>query len=124
MKFAAWSSLVIGALMLVQWSFFLVAGRVPEVRTEPVALGFHLAAEAATAVALIVAGILLLGSRALGITVGLVANGMLIYTAIVSPGYFAQLGQWPLVAMFAVVLALAIASIVQLQKARARRRPW
>jgi len=122
-KFAAWSSLAIGVLMLAQWTFFLGAGQVPEIRTEPVALAFHLAAEAATAVALITAGILLLRGRAQGITWGLVANGMLIYTVIVSPGYFAQLGQWPLVGMFAVLLALAIVSIVQLQKAKASRRP-
>jgi hypothetical protein len=122
-KFAAWSSLAIGVLMLGQWAVFLGAGQVPEIRTEPIALGFHLVAEAATAVALISAGALLLRERPLGITVGLVANGMLIYTVIVSPGYFAQLGQWPLVAMFAVLLALAIASVVQLQKAWGVIRP-
>jgi len=122
-KFAAWSSLAIGVLMLAQWMFFLGAGQVPEIRTEPVALAFHLAAEAATALALITAGVLLLRGRALGITLGLVANGMLIYTVIVSPGYFAQLGQWPLVAMFAVLLALAIVSIVQLQRAKASSGP-
>jgi len=115
-KFAAWSSLAIGVLMLAQWAFFLGAGQVPELTTEPIALGFHLAAEAATAVALISAGILLLRHRRPGVTLGLVANGMLIYTVIVSPGYFAQLGQWPLVAMFAVLLAVAITSIVKLGK--------
>jgi hypothetical protein len=35
-------------------------------------------------------------------------------TAVVSPGYFAQQGQWPLVGMFAVLLALAVVSIVKL----------
>jgi hypothetical protein len=30
--------------------------------------------------------------------------GMVIYSEMVSPGYFAQLGQWPLVALFAVLL--------------------
>jgi hypothetical protein len=40
---------------------------------------------------------------------------MLAYTAIVSPGYFAQQGQWPLVGMFAVILALDIVSAIRLQ---------
>lgn len=113
MKFAGWSSLVIGVLMLLQWLFFLLTDSVPEVRTEPIALAFHLAAEAATALALLAAGTALLRGRD-GVVLGLVANGMLIYTVIVSPGYFAQLGQWPLVGMFAVLLAVAIASIVKL----------
>jgi len=34
-----------------------------------------------------------------------------VYTVIVSPGYFAQQGQWPLVAMFAVLLILALVSL-------------
>jgi len=122
-KFSGWSALIIGLLMLAQWTFFIGAGQVPEIRTEPVALAFHLVAEAVTAIALISAGVLLLRDRPLGITLGLVANGMLVYTVIVSPGYFAQLGQWPLVAMFAVLLGLAIASIAQLAQAAARRRP-
>ena len=117
MKFAAWSSLVIGALMLAQWTFFIAAGQVSELETEPVRIGFHLAAEAATAFALIAAGISLLRGGGSAIALGLVANGMLVYTVVVSPGYFAQKGQWPLVGMFAIVLAFAIVSIVTLAKA-------
>jgi hypothetical protein len=37
---------------------------------------------------------------------------MLLYTVIVSPGYFAEKGQWAFVAMFAVLLLLALLSIV------------
>lgn len=123
MKFASWSSLIIGLLMLAQWAFFLGIGQVPEIRTEPIALAFHLVAEAATALALISAGILLLRGRPGGISLGLVANGMLTYTVIVSPGYFAQLGQWPLVAMFASLLGLALVSILQLARIRSGHRP-
>ena len=39
------------------------------------------------------------------------ALGMLLYTVIVSPGYFAQLGQWAMVAVFALLLVLAFLSI-------------
>lgn len=116
MRFAAWCSLVVGVLMLAQWTFFIAAGEVPELRTEPVRIGFHLAAEAATALALIAAGIRLFRRRRYALPLGLVANGMLVYTVIVSPGYFAQNGQWPLVGMFAALLVLALASIVALIK--------
>ena len=120
MRFAAWCSLVIGSLMLAQWTFLIAAGQVPELRTEPIAIAYHLAAEVVTAVALIAAGILLLRRHPRGVALGLVANGMLLYTVIVSPGYFAQHGQWPLVAMFAVLLALALNSVVQLARTEAR----
>jgi hypothetical protein len=115
-KFAAWCSLSIGILMLAQWSFFIAAGQVPELRTEPIRIAFHLVAEGATALALIVAGFSLLRGRPWARVLGLVANGMLVYTVIVSPGYFAQSGQWPLVGMFGLLLVLAAISIVQLSR--------
>ena len=37
---------------------------------------------------------------------------MLLYTAIVSPGYFAQQGKWIWVLIFGVLIALAIASVL------------
>ena len=116
MRFAAWYSLVVGCLMLAQWTFFLAAGQVPELRTEPYRIGFHLAGEAVTAMMLIVAGAGLLRGKTWARPVGMTALGLLIYTAIVSPGYFAQQGVWPLVAMFAVILALALFSLRQLMR--------
>jgi hypothetical protein len=124
MKFSAWYSILVGLLMLGQWGFFLAVGAVPELSSEPVRLGFHLAAELATAAALIAGGVALLRGKAWGRDLALFAAGMLAYTAIVSPGYFAQLGQYPLVAMFAVLLALDLASAAVLQrKATASGRP-
>ncbi len=117
MAFAGWYALVVGALMIVQWVFFIIAGQVPELQTEPLRIAFHLAAEGVTAMLLILAGVGLLRSRRWSRGLGLVAFGSLVYTSIVSPGYFAQLGQWPLVAMFAGVLIFAVVSIVLLMKA-------
>ncbi len=116
LRYSTWFTLVVGLLMFAQWTFFLANGSVPEVRAAPIALGFHLAAEFATALALIAAGILLFLRRPFAPLVGLVANGMLLYTVIVSPGYFAQRGEWPLVVMFAVLLVLALLSVLQLYR--------
>lgn len=96
--------------------FFIIAGQVPELQTEPLRIAFHLAAEGVTAVLLILAGLGLLRSRPRSRSLGLVALGSLVCTSIVSPGYFAQLGQWPLVAMFAALLMLAVASILFLME--------
>ena len=114
MKFSAWFSILVGVLMFGQWGFFLAAGSVPEVQTEPIALGFHLAAEFATAILLIFSGTALLRGRPWARELALAAAGMLAYTVIVSSGYFAQLGQWPLVIMFAVLLVLNGISITLL----------
>jgi hypothetical protein len=116
MRFTAWYAILVGILMMAQWSFFLATGSVPEVQSEPIRLAFHLAAEFVTAICLIVAGAAILRSKPWGRTFMLAALCMLVYTVIISPGYFAQQGQWPLVAMFAVLLVLALGSMRGLLK--------
>lgn len=118
MKFAAFYMLAVGILMIAQWAFFLLSGQAPELETEPLRIGFHLAAELATALALMAAGAGLLREADKDVhnaqqarSLSLVALGMLIYTLIQSPGYFAQLQVWALVGMFAVLLVLALISL-------------
>jgi hypothetical protein len=101
MKFSAWYGIVVGFMMIAQWTFFIITGGVPEFQTEPWRIALHLTAEMTTALVLIVSGIAALRSIAWGKTALLVGLGMVIYSEIVSPGYFAQLGQWALVGMFA-----------------------
>jgi peptidoglycan/LPS O-acetylase OafA/YrhL len=112
MVFASIFALVVGVGMIGQWLLFLATGQVPELQTEPLRIRFHLAAEFATAVALLIGGIALLTGQSWGRWFYLLAMGMLLYTVIVSPGYFAEKGQWAFVGMFAVVLLLALLSIV------------
>jgi hypothetical protein len=114
LRFVGWSSIAIGALMFAQWALFLVTGQVPELQTEPLAIGFHLVAEFVTAAALIISGLALLRGLAWATGISLVANGMLIYTVINSSGYFAQSGTWPPVIMFAALLVLATVSVALL----------
>ena len=114
MKFPAWYGISVGILMILQWMFSIVTEGVPEFETTPWAIGFHLAAEFSTALMLIVGGIAVLRSTRWGkqlLTVGL---GMVLYSEIVSPGYFAQLGQWALVGMFAILLFGAVWSTMTL----------
>jgi hypothetical protein len=116
MKFSAWYGIVVGSGMIVQWTFSIVTGGVPELQTEPWRIALHLAAELTAALALIVSGIGTLKSLPWGKNALLVGLGMVIYSEIVSPGYFAQLGQWLLVAMFAVLLFGATFSVMKLLK--------
>jgi hypothetical protein len=111
MRFPALFVLSVGVLMLAQWTISLATGQVPELQTAPWEIVLHLAAEATTALLLILSGIGLLRRWAWARTLFFVAAGMLLYTVIVSPGYFAQRGQWPPVLMFAILFALDIAAI-------------
>jgi hypothetical protein len=114
MKFSAWYGIIVGFIMIAQWIFFLATGSVPELQSEPWRIALHLAAEFTTALMLIVSGIASLESIAWGKKVLLVGPGMVIYSEIVSPGYFAQLGQWALVAMFAILLFGAVFGVMKL----------
>jgi len=108
---AAIVGIVVGVGMIAQWGVSLATKQVPELESEPFRIGFHLAGEFATAIALIVAGLGLLARAPWGRGVYLVSAGMLLYTVIVSPGYFAQKRAWPMVGVFAVILVLTLVSI-------------
>jgi hypothetical protein len=119
MKFSAWYGILVGLLMIVQWTFTILAGGVPEFQTVPWEIALHLAAEMTTALMLIVGGITTLKSVHWGKQVLFVGLGMVIYSEIVSPGYFAQLGQWALVALFAILLFGGTISVTMLLRQKA-----
>lgn len=111
MTFAAVFAIAVGILMMGQWVFLFSRRQIPELETEPYRISFHIAGEMLTAIALIVSGYGLLMGGAWSEWLILLALGMLLYTAIVSPGYFAQKGQWTLVGAFALLLILALMSL-------------
>lgn len=118
MTFAAIFAIAVGILMAMQWTVTIMKGQVagPEAAVGgrgKLEMAFHLVAELATAFMLIMAGscLLVLGkARALGLF--FIAIGMLLYTVINSPGYFAQQRRWAQVAMFAALLVLTVVSLI------------
>jgi hypothetical protein len=104
-------AIVVGAGMIGQWTFSYVSKQIPELEHEPIRIWFHIAAEMATALCLIVGGIGILTFLSWGTHIFLIAMGMLFYTAIVSPGYFAQKGQWIWLAIFSILILLGVISI-------------
>jgi len=116
MKFPAWYGISVGALIILQWIFFLATGSVPQLQTARWEIGFHISAELLLAFTLLIGGIATLSSKGWGEKILLVALGMAIYSEINSPGYFAQLGQWALVAIFAFLLFGATISVILLLK--------
>jgi len=111
MRRAAFFGIAVGVMMFAQWGGSLLAGNVPELVTEPIRIAFHLAAEAATAVALIVGGVGLLRRTKWARPVYATATGMLLYTSLVSPGYFAQQGVLAPVGLFALIAVFALINL-------------
>ena len=116
MKFPAWYGISVGALIILQWIFFLATGSVPELEIAPWEIATHISAELLLALTLLTGGIGTLRSVKRGKTLLLVALGMAMYSEINSSGYFAQLGQWSLVVMFVLLLLAAAWSVSVLLK--------
>ena len=111
MIFPAAFAIIAGIGMIAMWVVSYVSKQIPELESEPIRIKFHLAAEFSTAILLIIAGTGLFTKQEWATSVYLIAMGMLFYTVIVSPGYFAQKGQWGYIVMFGVILILALASL-------------
>ncbi|MFH1329260.1 MAG: hypothetical protein ABIJ48_01170 [Actinomycetota bacterium] len=96
-------SLFIGAGMAGFWSLAVVARKVPEIQAGRVDIRFHVAAEYATALALLAGGAAVLADHHAAWSVGLssLALGLLVYTRIASPGYYAEKRDQAGVLMFA-----------------------
>jgi len=113
---------IVGVMMIAQWTGFIIMGRVEELESEPTRIAFHLAAELGTAIALIIGSIGLAKRLGWGYPAFLVSQGMLAYTIIISPGYFAQDGELLFVGMFAVLWVMTIAIVVTAVKHEAALR--
>ena len=107
-RFPAIFGIVCGIAMFAQWAMFLLTGQVPELQTAPFEIAFHLTAEGITALGLIFSGVLLLRKKSSGKVLYAVFSGMLLYSVVVSSGYFAELGQWGFVVMFMGLLFVSL----------------
>ena len=112
MIYSAIFVILVGAGMIGQWLVLFLSKSIPELKTEPIRIKFHIAAEMVTALMLVVSGVLLLAGVSAGRTIFLVAMGMMFYTCIVSPRYFAQQGNWYWLIMFSVLIVLGILGII------------
>ncbi len=103
-------SIFIGLFMFIFWVMLAVTGQIlPE--QIPYAISFHLAGELGTAVLLITSGLGLLKSKRWSMVLSPAALGMLLYTVVVSPGYYAQLGEAQMVVMFSVLIGFTLAAL-------------
>jgi len=105
-------ALTVGLGMIGQWTMSFITKQIPELKTEPIRIWFHIAGEMITSLALILSGIGLTAGWPWAPVLYLVASGMLLYTAIVSPGYFAQQGKWIWAGIFTILILVSVFSII------------
>ncbi|HNQ81037.1 MAG TPA: hypothetical protein PKI53_08055 [Candidatus Aminicenantes bacterium] len=96
-KWAVLYSLIVGVSMIGMWTMFFASGGIPELKTKPLEINLHLAAELSTAVLLLIGGWGLIKRRPWGTQAHSLSMGMLLYTLIASPGYYLQKGELPFV---------------------------
>jgi len=111
-KISALYSLFVGFSILGMWSFFLFSNQVPELDSGSSEIFLHLFAEFLTAGFLLASGFSLLKKTRFSFHLFLVSLGMLLYTVIVSAGYYVDLGELAMVAMFGFLQVLTLSFIV------------
>jgi peptidoglycan/LPS O-acetylase OafA/YrhL len=104
-------SIFVGLFMIGFWLMLLLTDQVPSDQ-KPFAISFHLAGEFLTAVLLAVSGVGIWLKKSWSKSFSFLALGLLLYTVVVSPGYYAQLGEMPMVAIFMILTVLTLVSIV------------
>ncbi len=107
-KIAATYSIIIGIAMIGMWLSLIANNQVPEINTEPIRITYHLIGEFLTAILLLIGGFGLFTNRGWGFHVFLISMGMLLYTVIVSAGYYGQNGDMIMVGMFTLFQILTV----------------
>jgi hypothetical protein len=107
-KIASIYSIIVGIAMICMWLILIATNQVPEIKSAPTKITYHLVAEFLTAILLLIGGYGLFTKRVWGFHLYLISMGMLIYTVIVSAGYYANLGDIIMVGMFSVFQLLTL----------------
>lgn len=102
--------------MIGMWTMFYATGGIPELTTRPAEITLHLLAEFLTALMLIIGGVSVLKEKNWSMNIYFFSMGLLLYTLIVSPGYYIQQKVWSFVLMFAAFVALAVVFIILMIK--------
>ena len=117
MRFAGIYGIAVGILIFAQWIYFILTAQVPELDAAPFEMVFHLAAEFITSMIMVAGGAAVLRREPWAARLYYLASGMLLYAVINSAGYFIQFGQWPFVAMLALLFLLTVVSVGKVVRA-------
>ena len=105
-------AIIIGIGIIGLWTMLLRTKQVPESKTEPIAIRFHIAAEMVMGILSLISGIFLLIGLSWAYFLFILAMGLVIYAVINSAGYYGQRKQWPFVIMFGIILIVSVSLVI------------
>jgi hypothetical protein len=105
-------SIFVGIAMLAIWIVQLISGQAPELQTAPIEIAMAITADWLTAIMLLVVGVGLLSKCNWAYKLYFFALGMLIYSVLISSGYFGQMGNTIFVGLFAVLFVLSAIFVI------------
>lgn len=105
-KLVAVYQTIIGIGMIGIWILLFSTNQIPEFETEPIRIILHITAEIVTGFLLIGSGIWLIMTNKTHPLLFNLSFGCLLYTLIASPGYYAQNGDWGVLAAFLIMLII------------------
>lgn len=105
-------AIIIGIGITGLWTMLLRTKQVPELKTEPTAIKFHITAEMTMGILSLISGIFLLFRLSWAPYLFILAMGLIIYAVINSAGYYGQRKQWSFVAMFGIILIASVCLVI------------
>lgn len=105
-------AILIGIGIVGLWTMLYLTKQIPELKTEPVAIVFHITAEIIMGILSLLSGIFLLIGLSWAPTFFILAMGLIIYAVINSAGYYGQKKQWSFVIMFGIILVASVSLVI------------
>lgn len=122
-KFQAIFSIAVGVAICGIWGMLLATGSVADLAERPLLIITHIVSEFLTAGFLLFGGISFLRKKSFALRVFLVAQGLLMYSALNAGAYYAQSGPGMQAAFFAIFgLSLALVLLAVIKKGRAAKQ--
>ena len=105
-------AIIIGLGIIGLWLILYLTNQIPELKTEPVAIKFHITAEMIMGILSLLSGIFLLVGLSWAPYFFILAMGLVIYAVINSAGYYGQKKQWLFLIMFGVILVDSVVLVI------------
>lgn len=101
-------SIGIGVAIIGLWIMLITKKKIPELKTEPITIYFHITAEITMGLMAVISGIFILLELLWSKYLFLISSGICVYAVINSAGYYAQRKTWVFVGLFTVILVTSL----------------
>lgn len=105
-------AIIVGIGIIGLWTMLVLTKQVPELKTESIAIKFHITAEITMGILSLLSGIFLLIGISWSRYFFILAMGLVIYAVINSAGYYAQRKQYSFVIMFGIILITSVSLVI------------